>query len=719
MSLTALLIISTNAHAGEEIRLDDVTLEDLMNIEVSSASKQNQKVFEAPAIVSVITREQFNDYGYFTLNDAVSHEAGFFPSQDYDRTTIGSRGLFEGWNNNHLLLLMDGVPFNDPMYGSAYTWDNTPTFMIKSVEVIRGPGSALYGTNATNGVLAVNTLSGSDMKGKTEAQLRVGTHNEHRESVYTGNEVGNFNYFLGYSSENTQGNEYDSVDNRVKDGNTGRFLVRDNRTDQYMMFKLEGEHELKHLSLQVHDQQWTYQTGHGWLFDIPDFQDAMKEHRDVAVLSYKPDFNEGLHSEFTAKYEHKEIDWFTRYAPNGAILPGLNTTSGTAQPYSNGISEYVDTTHDNYFARAQLTWDLPSKSNFLTGLESSTFVYNGDKSHYANVDLTSADYHQTSGGWMNAPGILGLVKGKPITNIGGYAQYMTGEALGRQLQMTAGLRYDIEQVNYDRAVAGLGTGTGSRTFKQFSPRLAGVFEISRQLSLKILAGKAFRAPAPSELAGTNTFALANNIANLQPETVLTTEAGVDWHPNEGFVWKANVFRTESKDQIGYSGATNLSTNIYSATTIGAESEVSYVEGRWKNFANISWAARVGEGISDNTVAGENNSVTWAPSLTGNAGTSYGFTSKVKGTLLASYLGKVKRRDTDMLIAANAADRPMAVPEFYILDAAALWQVVKGGELSFYVKNLFDRQGYLIKNRDYPFDYQMDRRTIYASYTQSF
>jgi len=150
----------------------------LLNTPITTASKRAEKAIEAPSVVSVITRDQFQAYGWTSINEALYSLPGFGPSQDYDRRTVSSRGLFEGWNNNHILLLVDGIPFNDNIYGSAYTWETTPAFLIKTLEVVRGPGSALYGSNSTNSATQVKTISAKDLPGGGVAQVRFGGHGE-------------------------------------------------------------------------------------------------------------------------------------------------------------------------------------------------------------------------------------------------------------------------------------------------------------------------------------------------------------------------------------------------------------------------------------------------------------------------------------------------------------------------------------------------------------
>ena len=707
--LLAAFLLASVVHAeGED--LNSVSLEDLLNIKVTTASKIEQKQSEAPGILTVLKREQFKEYGWYSLNDALYHQAGFFPSRDYDRRTVGSRGLYEGWNNNHLLLLIDGVPFNDPMYGTAYTSEITPIFFMKNVEILRGPGSALYGSNATNGVIAMNTYSGSDLAGKPEASMRAGSYNTTEWNVMTGNAHGKLSYVIGASGSQTAGLSYESYDasgRTTAGGSPVKERVRDDRSNRYLFFKAEGQENLKGLSFEFHDQQWHYQTGHGWLFAIPDQADIMSEYRQVATMSYKPQSEGKLSTEFTLKYEHKENDWYTRYQPDGGI------------GYADGVTEYLDFAFDHYFGRAQTSWDFGSKAALLAGLEASAFLYKGDRVHLANTDMST--FLPTTGNKMvKAPNALGLITDKPIVNVGAYTQVTTGDWLGL-FKGTAGLRFDNETVHFNQALATpVGTGNGTRTFNQLSPRLAGVFVLSDDLSFKVLLGRAFRAPAPSELAGVNTWALANNIRNLKPEIVTTGEVGAEYRVNKAFSAKGNVFVTEVKDQIGYNASGgNLSTNIYTTKTMGVESELNYINGSRSGFFNVSYASRLDESIADTTVSASKTKVTWAPSLTANLGALREITPELKVAAVLQYMSEVKRRTSDTLTVANTDLRGGSIPAWYGLDTNVSYKLTKDDQLDVAVRNIFDKRSHLIKNRDYNFDYQVEGINYYTTYTHYF
>ncbi|MCP4132246.1 MAG: hypothetical protein GY754_14845 [bacterium] len=73
------------------------SLAELMDIEVIAASKIGKKIYESPAIISVITDKDIRQYGWTSINDIMYHMPGFTQCQDYDRRTIAARGMFEGW----------------------------------------------------------------------------------------------------------------------------------------------------------------------------------------------------------------------------------------------------------------------------------------------------------------------------------------------------------------------------------------------------------------------------------------------------------------------------------------------------------------------------------------------------------------------------------------------------------------------------------------------
>lgn len=724
-------IISTNVYADEDtdvdLDLEEMSLGALLEIEVTSASKIATKTSQAPAVITVYTQQYLEDFGYTVINDLLYSLPGFGPSQDYDRPTVATRGNFDSWSNNHILHLIDGVPMNDNLYGSAYTW-LIPLFTSKTTEVIRGPGSALYGSNATNGVVQMNTFNGADLAQPVFANISLyGSEGTSRYQLMTGTSSDNYDFIIAYNYHKTDGNRYLSYDgsNRLasmSDSQTGRprsaqFMTRDGKEDSYLWSKLTiGEH----WQLQYHHQEWDFDTGHGWVFWIPDFDEKMTESRDIFSVKHNSEISEKLSQEYVVRYQNHQISWNQRYYPTGAF----------ADYYPSGMWEYLDTDASDIFVRAQLTWLLDDKATFLAGFEGDRFSYDGDKEHYSNIDVDDqwfapfpGDINQPLGPWLD------YIIDEPVLNTAFYAQFTSGQWLDK-LEATIGVRWDKLAVDY-KEVYTTDQPKRDKSWSKVSPRVALVYSASDKLVFKALWGKAFRAPTPTEMGGAHTFSLASNIAELEPELITTAEVALDWTIDQNHVFRANYFQTEFDNQIAYSTVNfNLSTNVYSTQNSGVEFELLGNYGNWHWFSNLSWVQRDDETILAYDAAGvaefsgHPEELKWEPKTKVNAGVSY----QGEGYQLAMdlhYHGKVSRRDNekgnpggwlplgvDVPADYNLDDhRPTALDSWVSVNAKASFELNDKVSLTLEAKNLFDKSASLVKTGPFPFDYQIRERHL--------
>lgn len=149
---------------------------------VTAASKYEQDPREAPASITVITREEIERYGYRTLAEALNSVRGFFTSYDRNYTYVAVRGFtLPGDYNTRILLLVDGHRLNDNVADAAYVGTESALDMstVDRVEIIRGAASSLYGTNAFYAVVNVITLSGRSVQGG-QIQADAGTFGAYR-----------------------------------------------------------------------------------------------------------------------------------------------------------------------------------------------------------------------------------------------------------------------------------------------------------------------------------------------------------------------------------------------------------------------------------------------------------------------------------------------------------------------------------------------------------
>jgi iron complex outermembrane receptor protein len=146
--------------------LTEKSLEDLMNIKVTSVSKREQTTSQAAAAVFVISREDIGHPGALNIPDLLRMVPGLDVAQiDAGKWAISARG-FNGQYSNKLLVLIDGRTVYSPIFAGVF-WDseNVPLDSIERIEVIRGPGAAAWGSNAVNGVIDIITISAEDSQG--------------------------------------------------------------------------------------------------------------------------------------------------------------------------------------------------------------------------------------------------------------------------------------------------------------------------------------------------------------------------------------------------------------------------------------------------------------------------------------------------------------------------------------------------------------------------
>jgi iron complex outermembrane receptor protein len=698
---------------------ESLSLEELLELELSAPSKQRQTAREAPGVVSLVTREQIQQFGWESLEDILFSQPGFFPARDYERSVVGARGLTEGWNNNHLLLLVDGVPMNDPELSSAYTWDLTPLFMVKSVEIIRGPGSALYGSSALHGVVALNTLASARtlnenerLEVNSEARLRLGDRRTLTLDVVTATLSEHVSTVLGFRHHQTAGYSYLSPDGSGRTDETGalqRFRIDGGGGSDAVFVKLEARKLLEGLSLQYHLQSWRYNTGIGWLLWAPDVQDRMHERRHVAVLRYRSAPESPLAQEYVLKFQRHDFDLMARLYPSGAVEDGVE--------YPRGVTEVLETTMDELFGRVQLSGALAERLTLLGGVEYSAFLYGGDAVHYSNVDLTNPEEGFPA---SDTPVPLGpyfeSLVGQPVHSVGGYTQLSWSRVLEQPLSLTVGLRYDSKTFRH-RDLEAPGTPLRSKSYEQLSPRLALVYSPSPVLTLKLQASRAFRAPAPAELFGSNTWVLDERIDTLRPEVVTTVDLHADWSLSPHLSWRNTVFASRFENLIGYS-PTSLATNLFTRSNAGLESEVlAEVElgegGQLSAHGNYSYVRMLSEADASGGPVERAGRLTWAPAHLARAGVAWR-RERFSAALQGRFQGSVLRRESDRETPLYREVRPEVVPAWVRFDVNARYQLNTWVAVGLDVHNLLDAESFLIKTGDFPFDYRMEGRRIFGS-----
>jgi iron complex outermembrane recepter protein len=187
--LAAAASLSGQAQAQAQTSVADMSLEELMKINVQTASRKTQRLQEVPAAVFVITRDDISRAGVTSIPEALRLVPGMQVARmASSRWAVSARG-FNGRLANKLLVLMDGRSVYSPLFAGVI-WENEDTLVedIDRIEVIRGPGAALWGANAVNGVINIITRKATDTRNNLAL---VGAGTEERGLLALRKGVGN------------------------------------------------------------------------------------------------------------------------------------------------------------------------------------------------------------------------------------------------------------------------------------------------------------------------------------------------------------------------------------------------------------------------------------------------------------------------------------------------------------------------------------------------
>src|SRR5437764_8040512 len=201
LSLTVVALFLGSSVSAQNQGVPDISrmsIEELMNVEVTSVAKRPQRVADAAAAVFVLTQEDIRRSGAASIPEALRMVPGLQVARiDENKWAIGSRG-FNGRFDNKLLVLIDGRSVYTPLFSGVY-WNVQDVLLedIDRIEVIRGPGATLWGANAVNGVINIITKKAKDTQ-KTVVTAGGGTEERGIGGVRYGNKIGNNTYYRAY-----------------------------------------------------------------------------------------------------------------------------------------------------------------------------------------------------------------------------------------------------------------------------------------------------------------------------------------------------------------------------------------------------------------------------------------------------------------------------------------------------------------------------------------
>ena len=454
---------------------DDYTslsLEQLMAIPVYSAAKREQKASEAPSSVTVITSQDVRAYGWRTMSDLLRGVPGMWVSYTRSYGGVGVRGFERSGDfGGRILLMVNGHRMNDPLYDSAAIVEDfvLDLDLIDRVEIVRGPGSALYGTNAFFAVINVFTRTAAQVDG-FEAAIDMGSQEARRGRLtYGATTKCGAEVLLSASKYTSHG----------KDDIFMPALVVTEEPDLFDGYLHDGDAESSsRLALSAHRGDWSLEG-----FYVSRDKDNPPAY---GTVSYLPRHTLDARAFLEARYRH--------------ALP--NDASVTGRLYYDWY-EYIGTyLYDMGDPRFLTNKDYSQSAS--VGGEFQVNLHPG-AGHSATAGVEYRDNYKQVMQNFDVDPYWSVLDINPSTGIWGlYVQdeYRPSSRLG----ITAGARYD----HYD--------SFGDAV----TPRLAVVAGLDDATSLKLLYGEAFRAPNANEFYYQEDGAVRLN-PDLGPEEIRTYE----------------------------------------------------------------------------------------------------------------------------------------------------------------------------------------------------
>jgi iron complex outermembrane receptor protein len=290
----------TNQPSRNSDDLESLSLEQLINVKVTSVSKKETDAFTSPTAISVITQDDIQRNGFTSIPDALRLVPGMDVAQiNASQWAVSTRG-FNSQFADKLLVLVDGRSVYAPTFSGVF-WEVQDLVMedLDRIEVIRGPGAALWGDNAVNGVINIITKSARDTQGML-ISTSFGTEEQSITSLRYGGKLGtNFFYraFLKYESEdgfaNTLGSRLDGWD-ALHGG--ARFDWEPNPNDR---FTLQGDYLAANIGQTIQSPLLTppYMTN---------FTGAVPESDGNVVGRWTHDFSSSSQLTLQMYYDHFE-----------------------------------------------------------------------------------------------------------------------------------------------------------------------------------------------------------------------------------------------------------------------------------------------------------------------------------------------------------------------------------------------------------------------------
>ncbi|MBT8149224.1 MAG: TonB-dependent receptor, partial [Gammaproteobacteria bacterium] len=525
--------VALAAHANDE---DDLLSlydeEDLITI----ATGTQKQVRFAPSVATVITAQNIQDLGARSLSEVLESVPGIHVGDAllFDDDLISIRGI-QTSNNPQVLVLIDGVEVRHLFTAARPAGFRMPLANVHRIEIIRGPGSAVHGADAFAGVINIITRNGAHIDG-AQVGIRYGSFNTQDIWLQTGRAQDQVDWAFSHEYSRTNGDHERQFTVNAPAFGSGDF---------------RSEYEIYNTQLKAEIADWRFRL-HNWKLNnggngpggaqVPDPQGTVNSDYYQLDIGHSKQLQDTLNLDVRAGYHRGETKIENMLFPAGfypvdnegnpfGVVGGpafvnfangiIGNPDGVAKVFDIDVA-LLSTKFSNHVIRVGAGYvnedvDTGERKNFGPGvLDTSTNP--SQTVPAAPVDISDTQF----------------VFVEDVDREAYHISVQDEWRLSNDWELTWGVRFD--EFN----------DVGSTV----NPRLALVWAVDYNLTTKFLYGRAFRAPSFTELFSKNNPSQLGN-RNLEPETIDTFEASLNYQINHGMTLLANTFYYQIDDLIDF------------------------------------------------------------------------------------------------------------------------------------------------------------------------
>ncbi|MFH0889501.1 MAG: TonB-dependent receptor [Planctomycetota bacterium] len=612
---------------------------------IVTAPRLKNQADDIPSSITIINNEDIRNSPFEKVEDILRTTTGVNVNYHYainivsGNRPVNLRGT--GGYGERTLVLVDGIPQNNA-YNGWVEWSQIPKESIERIEIMRGPASALYGSNAMGGVINIITKK-PEKKTETILKQNYGSMNSSLTKLIQDGKLGNFRYYLNGEYENTDG-YIGTKPRQVYD--TERY-----RTEKRLFSRFIYEPD-EHNTVTAGFSRYDADKGGG--------------------RKYMYGYTKNNRSWLDWLSDNKKIDWHASFRISDDRWTNFYDKSPYNYLYRREVVPIFGTG-----GSAESTINLLEKYTLIAGIDYNHNSIETKNKYYTVVRSSATQGKQT----LLAPFINNEIRfsdDKFIVNFGGRYDWIKS--------------YDGE--NHDTLPTPLppyDNDFSSNKWREFSPKLGLVYHADKNTTLKTSVAKGFKAPSLFELYTTYSRGALLIEANpdLQPEKIISYDSGIERKFLDNLSAKLTIYQAYARNFIGYNTitATDWKTdNIAKVKMQGIETELNLqINTEWSGLINYTNnESQIMKYTADPTI--EDNYLAYTPKNVGKLGITYNKPEILEFQTLINYNG----------LYYDSNQNTSEFDPYYTVNINLARQFGKNSRLSIGVENVFDKEYIIYK-----------------------